>query len=107
MLFLLQPDFAEALNGLSWILATASEAEFRNGTEAVRMAERACELTKRKDPEKLKTLAAAYGETERIEEAISTAQSAQNIASKMGLTNRAVACDRMLEQFRMGRPWRE
>src|SRR5207249_12153581 len=53
---LLQPDFPDALAGLAWILATASNPEFRNGTEAVRMAERACELTARKEPAKLKTL---------------------------------------------------
>jgi hypothetical protein len=42
---------------LSWILATNPNAHLRNGTEAVRMSQRACELTGRKDPAKLKTLA--------------------------------------------------
>src|SRR5207302_804932 len=65
---LLEPDFTEALDGLAWILATAPSPEFRNGIEAVRMAERACELTGRKDPEKLRTLAAAYGEAGRFQE---------------------------------------
>ena len=41
----LQPDFPEALERLAWIAATDPRPELRNGTEAVNMAQRACELT--------------------------------------------------------------
>jgi len=34
----------EALDRLSWILATDPRPEFRNGTEAVRMATSACSM---------------------------------------------------------------
>src|ERR1017187_4761194 len=42
---LVQPDLPEALDRLAWIAATDPRPEFRNGEEAVHMAERACELT--------------------------------------------------------------
>ncbi len=101
-----QPDFADALNGLAWILATDANARLRNGTEAVRMAERACELTGRKDPEKLRTLAAAYAESGRYTEAIATVRSAQDLAGSLGRQELAQQCRMMLESFSSIQPWR-
>ncbi len=100
---LLRADFPEALDGLAWILATTSKAEFRNGTEAVKMAERACELTGRKDADKLRTLAAAYAEAGRFEEAIKTLQAARELAP--GANRKEL--EQMLEQFQQGKTWRE
>jgi len=100
---LIQPDFPNALDGLSWILATAQNPAFRNGTEAVRMAQRACELTNRKETQKLKTLAAAYAETGRYRDAVSTMENALT-ASSHATTNEMQA---MLASFKSGKPWRE
>jgi tetratricopeptide (TPR) repeat protein len=102
-----QTDFPEALDGLSWILATNPQAEYRNGTEAVRMAERACELTWRKDPAKLQTLAAAYAETGRFPEAVSTAQTALDICARDGNQALEDTCRRMRDSFQSVQPWRE
>lgn len=104
---LIQPDFPNALNGLSWILATAGDEAFRNGTEAVRMAERAVELTGRNDPEMLRTLAAAYAEEGKFSEAVTTAQAARNLAERRNRAELARECLRMAEQFRLSKPWRE
>jgi Tfp pilus assembly protein PilF len=41
----LNPDSAETMAGLSWILATSSEDKFRNAAEALGLSKRACELT--------------------------------------------------------------
>ncbi len=101
-----QPDFPDALDGLSWILATDGNAGFRNGTEAVRMAERACELTGRKQPAKLKTLAAAYAEAGRFLEAIITAEKARDLAADEGRKELASECQRLLETFKLAQPWR-
>src|SRR5262249_25111994 len=67
---LLQQDFPDALDGLAWILVTDADPQVRNGAQALPMAERACELTGRNDPKKLKTLAAAYAEVGRYPDAI-------------------------------------
>ncbi|NOS72139.1 MAG: tetratricopeptide repeat protein [Verrucomicrobia bacterium] len=105
---LIQPDFVDALDGLSWILSTDPNPEFRNGVEAVRMAERACELSGRNDPVKLKTLAAAYAEAGRFPEAITTARSAQAAAgSDRKKLVMEMECRLMLESFQSSKPWRE
>ena len=103
---LIQPDFPDALDGLAWILSTDANPDFRNGTEAVRMAERACALTGRQDPEKLKTLAAAYAETGRFEEAISTVRTAKDLAVKANRQELVHECALMLEHFQRGESWR-
>jgi len=104
---LLQQDLPDALDGLSWILATDANPAFRNATEAVRMSQHACELTGRKDPVKLKTLAAAYAEAGRFPDAIATAQAAHDMAARAGNKALADLCLRMLEQFKSAQPWRE
>ena len=103
---LLQPDHVEALNGLSWILATGSAPEFRNGIEAVRMSERACELTGRTNPQKLKTLAAAYAESARFPEAQAAVQRAHDLAVDSNDLELAKECQAMLDQFNSSQPWR-
>jgi tetratricopeptide (TPR) repeat protein len=103
----LQPDYPEALDRLSWIAATDPRAELRNGVEAVNMAERACELTDRKRPEMLLTLAAAYAESGRFSDASAAAQGALVLAGTAGQTNLAGEGQLMLESFRAEKPWRE
>ena len=103
---LIQPDFPDALDGLAWILSTSPTADFRNGTEAVKMAERACTLTGRNNPAKLKTLAAAYAETGRFEEAIQALQAASGLAARANRPQLLNECATMLEDFQKSKPWR-
>jgi len=103
---LIQPDYPDALDGLAWILSTDANADFRNGTEAVKMAERACALTGRNDPVKLKTLAAAYAETGNFAGAINTARAAKDLAVSANRQDLANECQRMLESFQRAEQWR-
>lgn len=66
----LNSDQAEALNNLAWLLATQPDPSIRNGSEAVRLATRACELTGNKEPGILSTLAAAHAANGEFPEAI-------------------------------------
>jgi tetratricopeptide (TPR) repeat protein len=103
---LIQPDFPDALDGLAWILSTDANPDFRNGTEAVKMSERACELTGKQDPVKLKTLAAAYAETGRFEEAINILRTAKDLAAKANRQELVKECSLMLEHFERSESWR-
>jgi tetratricopeptide (TPR) repeat protein len=103
---LMQPDFPDALDGLAWILSADANPDFRNGPEAVKMSERACELTGRNDPAKLKTLAAAYAETGQFEAAIKTVQTAKDLAAKASRQQLVNECSLMLEHFQRSEPWR-
>ena len=58
----LDPDLASSANNLAWIRATHRDPAVRDGAEAVRLAQRACELTGFQQPDCLDTLAAAYAE---------------------------------------------
>jgi tetratricopeptide (TPR) repeat protein len=103
---LIQPDFPEALDGLAWILSTTPDSGLRNGGQAIGMAERACDLSGRKDPAKLKTLAAAYAESGRYQEAGAMAQSAHDLAISTRNDALAGECLAMAEEFKASRPWR-
>ncbi|MGD0351379.1 MAG: tetratricopeptide repeat protein [Verrucomicrobiota bacterium] len=86
----LQPQFIPAQIDLAWMLATWPAPSVRNGSMAVALAEQANQFTKGTDPQILRTLAAAYAETERFGEAVMTAKRALALAaaqSKTGLTN--------------------
>jgi tetratricopeptide (TPR) repeat protein len=72
------PQNAEVLNGLAWILCTNAKAEIRDGRRAVLLAERAVEVTKRKSGSYLDTLAAAYAEVGRFDDAVRVQQEALN-----------------------------
>ncbi len=104
---LIQQDFPDALDALAWLLATAPSPEIRNGTQAVTMAERACELTSQKDAAKLKTLAAAYAELGNFPKAMAVATNALEVAISSGRTNVSAECEGMLKNFTAAKPWRQ
>ncbi|MCI0748727.1 MAG: tetratricopeptide repeat protein [Verrucomicrobia subdivision 3 bacterium] len=95
------------LNNLAWLRATHPEARFRDGSEAVRLAERACELTQRSEPFLLGTLAAAYAEVGRFDDAIKTAEQAIQLAEAHGKKSVAEKNRELLTSYRGRQPWRE
>jgi len=103
----LNPDLPEALNNLALILATSSDDGLRNGPEAVKLAGRACQLTQLRQPMFLETLAAAYAEAGRFQEAQAAEAAAEQLATAAGLTDQAERDQRLLERFRAGLPLRE
>ncbi|MEI9959861.1 MAG: hypothetical protein WDM76_01645 [Limisphaerales bacterium] len=64
-------------------------------------------MTNRKDPEKLRTLAAAYAEAGRFEEAIKTLQTAKSLAAEANRQELVKECEQMLEHFQRFERWRE
>jgi len=76
----LKPDSVSSLNNLAWILATNQEERVRDPSEAVRLAEKACELTFFGDYNCLDTLGAAYAAAHQFEKAVETARKALALA---------------------------
>ena len=103
----LRPDAVEPLNNLAWLLATQPEARYRNGSEAVALAERAVELTKRQHAGKLDTLAAAYAEAGRFSEAEKTALQAMAVARAAEENDLAPQIETRLKGYQNRRPWHE
>lgn len=103
----LDPDLVEALNDLAWVLAANSDDQLRNGDEAVRLSQHACELTHYERPLLIGTLAAAYAEAGRFSDAVAKAKQAEEIATKSGLKEVAGKNQQLLEFYRAGKPYHE
>jgi Flp pilus assembly protein TadD len=102
----LNPGFEAALNNLAMLRASCPQAEFRNGSEAVQLAEAACRLSGRRNPSFLGTLAAAYAEAGRFGDAVKTIQEALAVSQASGANELVPIQTRMLEQFQAGKPFR-
>jgi len=101
------PDSPTMLDELAWILATHPAPEARDGTEAVRLAERACRLTERKIPALLDTLAAAYAETGNFSGAIEIAEEARRRARAAGDDDAVKLSDKIIVSLRQQLPIRQ
>jgi Tfp pilus assembly protein PilF len=100
-------NFSDALNNLSWILAADPNAQLRNGAEAVQLAEQACALTHNTQAVKVGTLAVAYAEAGRFDDAVNTAQKAHDLAVAQGKADLAARDLELLQLFRARRPYHE
>jgi arylsulfatase A-like enzyme/tetratricopeptide (TPR) repeat protein len=103
----LNADWPVALNNLAWIRATSDDPQLRDGAEAVRLAERACQLTGRKQFPPIDTLAAAYAQSGRFPEAVATAQEAIALARAAGQLDAAALIESHLAAYRAAKPYRE
>lgn len=103
----LKPDASDVLNNLAWMLATQPDAQLRNGPEAVRLAERACELTQRTQPRLIGTLAAAYAEIGRFADAVKAAEEAARAADATGDKSLAAKNRELLALYADGKPYRD
>jgi len=96
-----EPAFATSL---AWIEATARDAQWRNAADAVRLAERACPADDCDDADRLDTLAAAYAEAARFDDAIRAAERA--VRAARGSEAGADAMEERLALYRARQPYR-
>ena len=102
-----RPDEPEVLNNFAWLLATSPDDRVRDGREAIRLAEHACELTQHKEAMLLGTLAAAYAEAGRFDDAIATATQARDLARAARQDAVADRNEELLKAYRAHQPHRE
>ncbi len=103
----LDHDFTPALNDLAWILATDPEPQVRDRSQAVRLAEHACALTGFQNPLFVGTLAAAYAEAGRFDDAVQMAEKARSFANAIGQKNVADRNEQLLQFYRAGKPFHQ
>ncbi len=103
----INPDSVDVLNNLAWLLATSPDANIRDGVQAVKYAERACELTHHGVTVLVGTLAAAYAEAGRFDEAMAAAQKACALASASGELELLKRNQELLELYRAHQPYHE
>jgi len=101
----LNPRMPEALRNLAAILASAASPELRDGLEAIRFAEQACRLTDYKESSSVSTLAMAYAEVGRWEDAVAMAQKAASLAMAAGDNESAEHYRKLADQFQSRQPF--
>jgi Flp pilus assembly protein TadD len=102
-----RPDAPNALNAMAWILATVPDADLRQPEEALCLAQRASQLTGRKAPEILDTLAAAYAACGEYRKALAEAQAALDLAAVQGASELAAKIRSRIELYQQSRPYVE
>jgi len=93
-------NHADLINNLAWTFATNPDPKLRNGKYAVRLATRSCQMTGFQTNNFVTTLATAYAEDSRFDDAVSTAQLACSLASATGQAELLKADQQLLEMFR-------
>ena len=100
------PNHVVVLNQTARVLATSPEASVRNGAEAVILAERAAQLSGKREPVILDTLAAAYAEAGRFPEAVETARRALALATEQNQQPLAEALKARIALYEANTPYR-
>jgi protein O-mannosyl-transferase len=103
----LAPDDPHSRNNIAWLLATSSEPSVRDGNRAVDFAQQAVSISGGREPQFLRTLAAAYAESGRFSEAVATVQQAAVIANMQGKTKLANNLQKDLVLYRGRMPLRQ
>jgi len=101
----IEPDMIGPMNNLAWILATHKENRVREPDEAIRLAQRACDLTNNKRPDLLDTLAAAYAAAGRFSDAVEAAEKALKLAQSSGQNRLAEEIQKRRLLFKAGQPY--
>jgi len=103
----INPDSPEVQNNLSWMLATAPQAALRDGHQAVDLAQRANQSAGGENPGILCTLAAAYAEVGRFDDAVRSAQKALTLAQAAGQSNLVEQLDGQLRLYLVKLPFHQ
>ncbi len=103
----LEPDNLEVLIYTARVLASDKNLQSRDGAEALEFASRASQIAGDKQPVALDTLAMAYAESGRFEEAVETERQAVKFALAAGQHDDAAAMQKRLQLYQNHQPWRE
>jgi tetratricopeptide (TPR) repeat protein len=101
-----EADDAVLLRDLALALIVAPEPQLRDPMRAVRLATRACELTRYRAVEPLDVLGMAYAETGRFPEAIVAAEQALGLARRAGNNAAAAQIEARIGCYRQEKPYR-
>jgi len=103
----LDPKHLPAHLSLAWLLATSPDNALRNGEKAVKLAEQARALAGIESPQLLDTLAAAYAEAGRFDEAVETAKRTLNLNATRNNQPLADALQMRLKLYEANAPYHE
>jgi tetratricopeptide (TPR) repeat protein len=100
-----RPDWPDVLIDLAWILAAHPDAERRAPDEAIRLAERAVEITAHQDPGAFDVLGSAYAAASRFDPAIVAARTALAMATERHADRLTTQIRSRLQLYERHRPY--
>jgi Flp pilus assembly protein TadD len=103
----LKPDWVELMNAMAWCLAVNEKTAVHNPDKAVKLAQRACELTGYKIPELLDTLAVAYAAKGDFKKAVDTSQNALELCRSPEQETLKNEIQNRLILYKAGKPYIE
>ncbi len=101
------PNDFQALTFLARVLAAAPVDSLRNGTEAVRLAERAVRVTGGQQPFVMDVLAMACAELGKFAEAVAVSQQALELARAADAPDLVAGLEQRLKLYEARQPYRE
>jgi tetratricopeptide (TPR) repeat protein len=96
-----------ALNNLAWVLSTCPDGSLRNGPRAIELAKKAVEFSAPQNPTFMRTLAAAYAESGRFNDAIELAEQALQVVLPQKNSALASSLHMDIDLYRMKFPLRQ
>jgi tetratricopeptide (TPR) repeat protein len=99
------PKDANALNQMAWMLAVCPDKQYRNGKKALDLARRVINL--KTTPNYLDTLAAAYAETGRYNDAVRIQRKVIALLSQEERLNNIEIYLERLKKYESRHPWRQ
>jgi len=102
----LNPKSDMAYNVASWLLATCPDEKYRNGKEAIEFAKKAVEL-KPNESHYWDTLAAAYAEAGKFEDAVKVQEKAIEMLTEKDRNEYLSKFTERLNSYTAKKPWRE
>jgi tetratricopeptide (TPR) repeat protein len=103
----LNPEMVQVLYNLSWVFSSHEDEKYRNGTEAVKLAENLCKLTQYRQPLALDVLAAAYAETGKYDKAVLIAQKGLKLADQHCPNELVLGLKKRLALYKKRQPYRQ
>ena len=103
----LQPNYAAAMNEAAYLLAASPNASDRNGSEAVRLAGQAVQLSGSKNVVYLDTLGIAYAEAGRFAEALDTVRKAIELARQRNQQGYIEELDSRIRLYEANMPYHD
>ena len=102
-----RPDYLPALNEAAHVLSASAEEGVRNGPEAVKLAERAVQLSGGREAMYLDTLASAYAEAGRFDDAVETARRGLEIATRENQAQMREGLAARIRLYEARKPYRD
>jgi tetratricopeptide (TPR) repeat protein len=103
----LDPDDLEMLVYTASVLASNENPQGRNGAKALRLAERAVQLTRQEQPAALDVLAMSYAETGQFAQAVQVQQQAIKQAKASDQEDGVELLQKRLQAYQAQKPWHE